>query len=99
MTSQLNDVITCHMTFVWNMIIHQRVVCSVTYPCASFSFPIGYFLVKITCMKYQSRLFRTDFMLILYKKVIFKNGLETCQPYSNSDLFCVHSDKSLRRPF
>ena len=30
--------------FVWNMIIQQRVACSVIYPCASFSFPIRYLL-------------------------------------------------------
>ena len=34
-------------------------------------------------------------MLILYKIVTFKNGLETCHPYSNIGLFCVHSDTAL----
>ena len=76
------------------MIIQQRDARSFTYPCASFNFPI-----ENNWMQYQSRLFWTDFILILYKKVIFKNGLETCHPYSNTSLLCVHSDNSLRRPF
>ena len=42
--SQINDVITYPMVLVWNMIIQQRVACSVTSPCAPFNFPIKYFL-------------------------------------------------------
>ena len=34
-------------------------------------------------------------MLILYNSIFFKNGLETCNPHSNTDLFCIRSDNSL----
>ena len=57
MASQLDDVITNRMPFVLNMIISAKVACSVTYLCASFSFPKKIFTVKITAIKYQSRLF------------------------------------------
>ena len=49
--------------------------------------------------KYQNKFFKTNFNIILYKIVIFKNERQTFHPYRHTGLFCVYSDDSLRCPF
>ena len=75
---------------VWLEYVHfSKRLFAMSLTLYSFKFSKKIFSLKITAIKCQRRFFCADFRLILYKIIIFKNGLDTYHPNSNTSLFCL----------